>query len=339
MACSRGLKVADSSLAIVLLQSVDSTCTELSTSRLQCRLDANGVARFGIVGKAAADAIVSGYLPVCVGPSYAEGPMPIEVRAKPSSLKQPVLRVVQAGDWSPEPPPSGTDCTALRTDAVCSSFRTLPLTVGAVSPDLPLNAIGVQSFVQVQRRLSLDVELGSPQGRGGSGFLSFDRLCHPADASEGLSLPIEAQQRQSQIFYLCARSDDAMYSVTATATDDASLTGSSDVIQPPPVLKSLAAMMTHGSVLATYCSGLTETAALTATALSIPGLGALFPISPSNCPMRPTSPEAGPRDGGPKDASAPVETRDASPAPEPMCTSATVTFSLAASCELPGVLQ
>lgn len=339
--CTAGQGRVDSANATITLSSTDSTCVQLSTSRLSCTLDPNGVAHFAIVGAALPEVDPEGYFPVCVRPfvnddsDAASRSMEREIRAIPSSLPSLALGVVSLDTTPVDPPVKGTDCSNIHTPNDCTVRRPLRLVAGVVSADLPTDEVSPTTFEQV--RQAVNVTVGSetlPGPKGAEAFLSESASCTKADGG-ALPVSIPAGATESSPFFLCATGSGGNFRIDASSVADPGLSGTSPTISIAPLIERISASPTTGNSAPLLVLTCGENAAVPATS-DLLAQGATSAIRPDDCSQTPTPNPTGfgssappVQDGGPRDASA-----DGNPPVTPI-SPPTPTSSDAAVCEGP----
>ena len=208
-------------------------CRQRSPAVLECTLDANGEAAFGVVSRLQDDFNVNGALPICVTPFESSTRKQTQVavvpRAGASRVALAVVELDEEGDGAPLIPLDTSCESALDCSQVSARAR---FQIGVVSRDIPAEAIRRSDFRPVTRNVVLTAEqqVLSQSAASAAPFISTDPSCRlEVTAGEGgqasdaepskLDLHIDSGQRASEVFYLCASSFGAEVEITTTLVD------------------------------------------------------------------------------------------------------------------------
>ncbi|HEX6276808.1 MAG TPA: hypothetical protein VFZ53_27400 [Polyangiaceae bacterium] len=215
-------------------------CRARSSSRLECTLDANGEAAFGIVSQSLASVLsLNGYLPICVTPLELdldnegddEPHHQIEMAVTPRFGESRIaVAVAELGGPESVPPIESADgCVLRRCDTLKprASFQ-----AGVVSPDIPAEAIRASDFLEVSRDATFNLSLRShsPAPEGTAFFLTTDESCRTSTDAGGagetdggtepsISLKIASGQSSTAVFFLCAPAFASSHDVVATLAE------------------------------------------------------------------------------------------------------------------------
>lgn len=242
--CSVGTALSSLDAAHFELTALEARgCRQRSPAVLECTLDANGEAAFGIVSRLQDDFNLTGYLPICATPfsvpraSKHETEIAVVPRAGTSRV---ALAVVRLDEQEATPTVAARESCASLLD--CNQVRERArFQIGVVSRDIPSAAVRKSDFRPVTRDVVLKAEHqvlsstsaapapfiskdpscgGQEMGAaGGAGAPSSDEIHLP---SPTLDLHIGAGQSGSEVFYLCAPSFASQVEITPALVDGSS---------------------------------------------------------------------------------------------------------------------
>jgi hypothetical protein len=213
-------------------------CTARSSSRLECTLDANGEAAFGIISQSLASVLsLNGYLPVCVTPLELEvqgGDDPHHQFQMAVTPRFGESRIAVAVAQLPEvEAPLSTMVSKTCELRTCEDTKPRArFQAGIVSPDVPTDALRPSDFLQLSRdaRFSVNLRTLSPPAGGESPFVSLDESCTrrpdrempdggAVEVDPPLGLSIASGQSDTSVFFLCASSYSSSYEIVATLNE------------------------------------------------------------------------------------------------------------------------